>query len=172
MLWLQFFLFNPHQTFVLLKDHRTKHTGEKPYSCEHCPSSFGARSSYYTHLRKVHGSWDRFTYTIEFPALKRFQSTLFWILFILFRHFTVSSEQREIGSRINVGLQNGKVPAADSPAMNRAATIHSIFVEKFSCPYLKRKLLVNKKKTFCNEHRSRHFHIHTLKFSWDNACCC
>lgn len=38
-----------------VQDHRSMHTGEKRFKCEHCSSDFGARSSFYTHLRKVHG---------------------------------------------------------------------------------------------------------------------
>lgn len=38
-----------------LADHKNLHTGEKPYSCDHCKKEFTARSLFSVHLRKYHG---------------------------------------------------------------------------------------------------------------------
>lgn len=42
-------------TYTFGQDHRSIHTGEKPYACKHCTSNFRTMSSFYSHLRKIHG---------------------------------------------------------------------------------------------------------------------
>lgn len=39
-----------------IQEHRRIHTGEKPFACEHCLSHFRTMSSFYGHLKKMHGS--------------------------------------------------------------------------------------------------------------------
>lgn len=76
-----------------IQEHRRIHTGEKPFTCEHCASTFRTMSSYYSHLKKIHGCLP-INHTHLFPCQNLNLPSL-----CIHRHFRVSPKQRGANPR-------------------------------------------------------------------------